>query len=133
MLELLLVLGSLVGLCAIAFITVVVTPQLMIELGLWVLAVGLLIGIPTGLWYHVALYRELAPRMTLELPEAEREKKAHDHEGRDGGRRARPESSQASARLRLRALAARSACTQASACTQRTARSASIARKSAKR
>jgi len=65
MLELLLVLGSLVGLCAIAFITVVVTPQIMIELGLWVLAVGLLIGIPTGLWYHVALYRELAPRMTL--------------------------------------------------------------------
>jgi len=42
MLELLLVLGSLVGFCLIALITVVVTPQIMIELGLGVLAVGLL-------------------------------------------------------------------------------------------
>ncbi|MEQ1848820.1 MAG: hypothetical protein ABL983_24990 [Nitrospira sp.] len=65
MLELLLVLGSLVGLCVIALITLVVTPQIMIELGLWVLAVGLLIGIPTGLWYHVVLYRQLTPRTTL--------------------------------------------------------------------
>ena len=56
MLELLLVLGSLVGFCVIALITVVVTPQIMIELGLWVLAVGLLVGIPTGLWYHVVRY-----------------------------------------------------------------------------
>lgn len=67
MLELLLVLGSLVGFCAIALITVLVTPQIMIELGLWVLAVGLLIGIPTGLWYHVVLYKQLAPRTTLPL------------------------------------------------------------------
>ena len=65
MLELLLVLASLVGLCVIALITVVVTPQIMIELGLWVLAVGLLVGIPTGLWYHVILYRQLALRTTL--------------------------------------------------------------------
>ena len=65
MLELLLVLGSLVGFCLIALITVVVTPQIMIELGLWVLAVGILVGIPTGLWYHVILYRQLAPRTTL--------------------------------------------------------------------
>ena len=67
MLELLLVLGSLVGFCAIALITVLVTPQIMIERGLWVLAVGLLIGIPTGLWYHVVLYKQLAPRTTLPL------------------------------------------------------------------
>ena len=65
MLELLLVLASLVGFCAIALITVVVTPQIMIELGLWVLAGGLLIGIPTGLWYHVVLYKQLVPRTTL--------------------------------------------------------------------
>jgi hypothetical protein len=65
MLELLLVLASVVGFGALAFITVVITPQIMIELGLMVLAVGLLVGIPTGLWYHVALYRQLAPRMTL--------------------------------------------------------------------
>lgn len=65
MLELLLVLASVVGFCVIALITIVITPELMIELGLWVLAVGLLIGIPTGLWYHLVLYRQLAPRMAL--------------------------------------------------------------------
>ena len=65
MLELLLVLGSLVGLCVIALITVAITPQVMIGLGFWVLAIGLLVGIPTGLWYHVTLYRQLAPRTTL--------------------------------------------------------------------
>lgn len=65
MLELLLVLASVVGFGVIAFITVVITPQVMIELGLWGLAVGLFVGIPTGLWYHVVLYRQLAPRMTL--------------------------------------------------------------------
>ena len=65
MLELLLVLASVVGFGMIALFTVVITPQIMIELGLWVLAGGLLVGIPTGLWYHVTLYRQLAPRMML--------------------------------------------------------------------
>ena len=65
MLELLLVLASVVGFGVIALITVVITPQIMIELGLWVLVGGLLVGIPTGLWYHVELYRQLAPRVTL--------------------------------------------------------------------
>ncbi|MDH4187661.1 MAG: hypothetical protein OEV08_11730, partial [Nitrospira sp.] len=65
MLELLLVLASVAGLCVVAVFTVVITPQLMIELGLWALAAGLVIGIPTGLWYHVVLYRQLSSRMTL--------------------------------------------------------------------
>ena len=65
MLELLLVLASVVGFAVIALITVAITPQIMIELGLWALAGGLLVGIPTGVWYHVVLYRQLAPRMTL--------------------------------------------------------------------
>jgi len=65
MLELLLVLGGIVGIGLIGLISLVITPQLMIELGLWVLAGGLLVGIPTGLWYHVVLYRQLATRMTL--------------------------------------------------------------------
>ena len=63
--ELLLVFAGVVGLVLIGFISVVITPQIMIELGLWVLAVGLLIGIPTGLWYHVVLYKQFAPRTTL--------------------------------------------------------------------
>ena len=59
------VLASVVGFCVLALITVVITPQIMIELGLWAVVAGLLIGIPTGLRYHVVLYRQLASRMTL--------------------------------------------------------------------
>ncbi|HQY56864.1 MAG: hypothetical protein WBB60_03610 [Nitrospira sp.] len=65
MLELLLVLGSLVVIGLIGLLTVVLTPPLMVELGLWGLAIGLLIGIPTGWWYHVVLYRTLAARIGL--------------------------------------------------------------------
>lgn len=65
MLELLLVLGGLVVIGLIGLLAVVVTPPLMVEVGLWGLAVGLLIGIPTGWWYHVVLYRALAARMAL--------------------------------------------------------------------
>ena len=65
MLELLLVVGAVVVVGVIGFLTVVVTPQLMIEFGLWVLAAGLVIGLPTGFWYHVVLYRSLVRRMTL--------------------------------------------------------------------
>jgi hypothetical protein len=65
MLELLLVFGSLVAVAVIGLITVVITPQIMTEVGLWMLAGGLLVGIPTGVWYHVVLYRQLAGRTTL--------------------------------------------------------------------
>lgn len=65
MLELLLVLGSLVVIGLIGLLAVVITPPLMVEVGLWGLALGLLIGIPTGWWYHVTLYRVLAARMAL--------------------------------------------------------------------
>ena len=65
MFEVLIVLGILLGISGIGVLTVVITPPVMIELGLWGLAGGLLVGIPTGLWYHVALYRALAGRVTL--------------------------------------------------------------------
>jgi hypothetical protein len=65
MFEFLLAISIMAGLGVIAFLTVMITPQLMIELGLWVLAGALLVGIPTGFWYHVVLYRQLAPRITL--------------------------------------------------------------------
>lgn len=63
--EFLLVLASLVGVAVLGFITKAITPLIMIEFGLWILAGGLLIGIPSGLWYHVVLYRALRKRMTL--------------------------------------------------------------------
>ena len=65
MLELLLVLGGIVGVGVIGLVSLVITPELMVQLGLWALAAGLLIGLPTGFWYHVALYRQLSIRMTL--------------------------------------------------------------------
>jgi hypothetical protein len=52
-----------VGLMGLA--TSLLTPHLMIEAGLWILTAGLLAGIPTGLWYHVVLYRLLARKMPL--------------------------------------------------------------------
>jgi hypothetical protein len=67
MLELLLVIGGLVAVGMIGLVSLVMTPQVMIEFGLWVLGAGLLMGIPTGLWYHVVLYRTLARRTTLPL------------------------------------------------------------------
>lgn len=65
MLELLIVLASLVLIGLTGVVTMVVTPPLMVEFGLWVLAAGLMIGIPTGWWYHVRLYRTLAAKMSV--------------------------------------------------------------------
>jgi hypothetical protein len=65
MFEFLLASAIVAALFITALITAVITPRLMIELGLWVLAGGLLVGIPTGVWYHVRLYRALAGRITL--------------------------------------------------------------------
>jgi hypothetical protein len=65
MFEFLLAISIVAALGSIALVTAVITPRLMIELGLWVLASGLLIGIPTGLWYHVVLYRALAGKVAL--------------------------------------------------------------------
>lgn len=63
--EIALVLFALLAVGLIGVLTTILTPHLMIELGLWILAAGLLSGIPTGLWYHVLLYRILAPKMTM--------------------------------------------------------------------
>ncbi|HEY7533213.1 MAG TPA: hypothetical protein VH681_10590 [Nitrospiraceae bacterium] len=63
--ELLLVLACVAGLVGVGLVAIAITPQIMIVMGLWTLAGGLLLGIPTGFWYHVALYRKLAPRMPL--------------------------------------------------------------------
>lgn len=65
MIEVLLVLGMLVVIGLTGLLAGVLTPLRMVELGLWVLALGLLIGIPMGWWYHVVLYRILASRVAL--------------------------------------------------------------------
>jgi hypothetical protein len=42
-----------------------VSPSSLTELGLFILAAGIVEGIPTGLYYHIVLYRLLHPRGRL--------------------------------------------------------------------
>lgn len=63
--EIAIVLLALLAVGVTGLVTTVLTPSLMTEVGLWTLLAGLLIGIPTGLWYHVVLYRLLAIKMAL--------------------------------------------------------------------
>ena len=51
---------GMVGLMTSAFSYGVVT-----AIGLTTLSVGLLLGVPTGLWYHVVLYRFVASRVPV--------------------------------------------------------------------
>jgi hypothetical protein len=62
MLEITLVLTT-VGMVALA--VAVGTPTLLTTLGLGTLGVGLVLGLPTGFWYHVVLYRCAAPKVRL--------------------------------------------------------------------
>jgi hypothetical protein len=65
MLEIALVLGTIVAVGLLGFLTTILTPRLMTDIGLVTLTVGLLVGVPTGFWYHVLLYRVLTPRLAL--------------------------------------------------------------------
>jgi hypothetical protein len=65
MLEVMLVLATLVIVGFLGFLATVLTPRLMTAIGLWTLGAGLVVGVPTGFWYHVLLYRVLSPRIAL--------------------------------------------------------------------
>ncbi len=65
MLEITLVFVALVAAGLIGFIGVVVTPSLVTAIGLSTLLLGLVMGVPTGVWYHVVLYRCVSPRVPL--------------------------------------------------------------------
>ncbi|HKW86313.1 MAG TPA: hypothetical protein VJM82_04520 [Nitrospiraceae bacterium] len=65
MIETLLVLSAVLAVGVLGLMTTMLTPHLMTELGFWMLTVGLIIGVPAGLWYHVVLYRALAGRIML--------------------------------------------------------------------
>jgi hypothetical protein len=65
MLEIALVLATVVTVGLLGFLATILTPRLMTTIGVVTLAVGLLVGVPTGFWYHVLLYRVLSARMTL--------------------------------------------------------------------
>jgi hypothetical protein len=65
MLEIALVLAAIVAVGLLGVLATVITPRLMTTIGLATLAAGLLVGVPTGFWYHVLLYRVLSLRMAL--------------------------------------------------------------------
>jgi hypothetical protein len=60
--EIALVLLALLAIGLLGLATTLVTPQLMTAVGLWTLLLGLVAGIPTGLWHHVVLYRVLSKK-----------------------------------------------------------------------
>ncbi len=62
MIESLFVLGGLTAVGFFELAAVWLTPHLLVELGLGTLGVGIVTGLPAGLWYHVLLYRGLAAR-----------------------------------------------------------------------
>lgn len=65
MLEIMLVVATIVAVGALGLLATILTPRLMTTIGVVTLACGLLVGLPTGFWYHVLLYRTLKPRMAL--------------------------------------------------------------------
>ena len=90
MLEAVFVLGALVLVGVLVAIASALTPPLMTLIGLWGLLLGLAAGVPTGLWYHVALYRALTPRMPLPRRWWLSPTELHPHVGEAEMKRIRP-------------------------------------------
>ncbi len=65
MLEITLVLIALVGVGLGGAAAAVVTPGLIVTIGIGILLLGLVMAVPTGLWYHVVLYRCVSTKMQL--------------------------------------------------------------------
>ncbi|MBM4133339.1 MAG: hypothetical protein FJ245_06165 [Nitrospira sp.] len=63
--EIALVFLSLLAIGLLGLATTLLTPQLMTAVGLLTLLLGLVVGVPTGLWYHVVLYRVLSKKNVL--------------------------------------------------------------------
>jgi hypothetical protein len=65
MIEIALVLTALVAVGVAGLVGTPPTPGLVAAVGVGALLVGLLVGVPTGFWYHVILYRCVSPRIPL--------------------------------------------------------------------
>ncbi len=63
MLEIALVLAAVAAVGFAGVMSAIVTPRLMAGIGVGALFLGLVIGLPTGFWYHVILYRVVSARM----------------------------------------------------------------------
>ena len=64
MLEVLLVVGVLAALGGFGALFLVAW-QTLVTVGAWLVAIGALVGVPTGLLYHIGLYRALRPHGLL--------------------------------------------------------------------
>jgi len=65
MLEATLVLGALAVVGLVILLAAVLTAPAMIVLALGTLLLGLALGVPTGLWYHVLLYRIVSAKVAV--------------------------------------------------------------------
>jgi hypothetical protein len=65
MLEIALVLAAVIAAGIAGYLASVFTSSLITVLGLGLLLLGLVLGVCTGLWYHVVLYRAVSPRVPL--------------------------------------------------------------------
>src|SRR6266545_4114074 len=65
MLEMTLVLAALASVGLVVLLATLLTPPVMIMLAVGALLLGLAVGMPTGFWYHVALYRIVSRKVQV--------------------------------------------------------------------
>src|ERR1700675_2333772 len=65
MLEATLVLTAIVAVGLAVLLATVLTIPVMIMVALGALLLGLVVGVPTGFWYHVVLYRSVSARIAV--------------------------------------------------------------------
>jgi len=65
MLEITLVVSAVAAVGLIGFVATTFTPHLTAAIGLGILLLGLVLSVPTGVWYHVLLYRFVSARIAL--------------------------------------------------------------------
>ena len=65
MLEITLVLTAVVAVGLVVLLATVLTAPVMIMLAVGALLLGLVVGVPTGFWYHVVLYRIVSAKIAV--------------------------------------------------------------------
>jgi hypothetical protein len=65
MLETTLVLLAVVSVGLVVVLVTVLTPPLVTVFAMATMCLGLAVGVPTGFWYHVILYRVVSPKIPL--------------------------------------------------------------------
>jgi hypothetical protein len=66
MLEITLVLTAVVAVGLVVLLATVLTAPVMIMIAVGALLLGLVVGVPTGFWYHVVLYRIVSAKVAVQ-------------------------------------------------------------------